>query len=860
MNTDLHLIEKKWQKYWKDHNIYQFDRTDKNVYSIDTPPRYASGALHIGHAVHYTHIDIIARYKRMRGFNVFFPLCFDVNGMPIEVNVEKKYNIKMTETDRQEFIRLCEKFANSMIDSMIEQFEILGESMDPSIYYQTDAPYYRKITQLTFLEMVQKNLVYRKEYPITWCPRCNTAIAESEIDYFERDSKLNYIKFKIEDRGLVIATTRPELIPACVLIAVNPEDTRYKDIIGKYVSTPLFNKKVPVVADLSVDLKFGTGAMMICTIGDKSDLEFVRKYKLELIEVFDDRGIMNAQSGYNGLSIEQTRAQIIVDLSKQGLLLKQENIKQTVGTCWRCGTAIEIIQKKQWFLKTLDFKKEMLESVEKLNWHPDFMKVRLIEWINSLDWDWVISRHRYFATSIPAWECENGHYFFPDIEDLKKRNSNIDPTIEPYKVANCPVCNAPLKGVEDVFDTWMDSSISPLYNTEWLRSQNFEYLYPMSLRPQAHDIIRTWAFYSLYRCKILTDKEPWFDIFIDGHILAPDGRSMHTSWGNVINPLEIIKESGAEPFRYFSAQCTLGEDTPFRYKEIIHGNRLILKLLNIANFVKLNVSNASLATSSDLINNWIIDKYSSLIRDVTEYMDQYRYDKAIRILENFIWHELADHYIEMIKFKIKNDKDTQNTIYSVFLGTLKMFAPILPHVTEEIYQELYRDFENKESIHVSSWPEPIFEDLKARTDGELAKELVSKMRHWKSENGYALSQPIDSVHIVSTSLNPEIFQIIRDTLHIKNLEIMENAELKEEIVKISPDLKVLGPLLKDKVQEFTDLINSDVALYYQKIKKGWMFNDHLILESAVTVLSKKTYLGKGVSTIEFSKGIIFIES
>ncbi len=859
MNTDLHIIEKKWQKYWKEHNIYQFDRTDKNVYSIDNPPRYASGTLHIGHAVHYTHIDIIARYKRMRGFNVFFPLCFDVNGMPIEVNVEKKYNIKMAETDRHEFIKLCEKFANSMIDSMIEQFEILGESMDPSIYYQTDAPYYRKITQLTFLEMAQKDLVYRKEYPITWCPRCNTAIAESEIDYFERDSKLNYIKFKIEDRDLLIATTRPELISACVLIAVNPEDERYKDIIGKNVVTPIYNKKVPVVADSSVDPKFGTGAMMICTIGDKSDLEFVRKYKIDLIEVFDDRGIMNELSGYKGLTIEQARAQIILDLSKQGLLLKQENIKQTVGTCWRCGTPIEIIQKKQWFLKTLSFKKEMLESVEKLNWYPNFMKVRLIEWINSLDWDWVISRHRYFATPIPAWECENGHYFFPDIEELKKRESNIDPTIEPYKVKNCPICNAPLKGVEDVFDTWMDSSISPLYNSEWLRSQNFEYMYPMSLRPQAHDIIRTWAFYSLYRCKILTGKEPWSDIFIDGHILAPDGRPMHTSWGNVVNPLEIIKESGADTFRYFTAQCTLGEDTPFRLKEITHGNRLILKLFNIANFVKLNVSDPGSMTKSDLINNWIIDKYSSVVKSVTEFMDQYRYDKAIRILENFLWHELADQYIEMIKFRIKNDNNTKNTLYNVFLGTLKMFAPILPHVTEEIYQELYRDFENKESIHRSKWPEPMFEDINAREDGELAKELVSKLRHWKSDSGYPLSKPIESVHIISGPIHPDIIHVLKETLHIKNLDIMKDADLKEEITQILPNLKLLGPILKDHIQEFASLINSDPELYYQKIKNGYMFNGNLISLSDISVITKKTYLGKGLAMIEFSKGIMYIE-
>ncbi len=641
MSYDAKTVEHKWQEFWEKEKIYRFDfNSEREVFSIDNPPRYASGAIHLGHATHYTHIDFIARYKRMRGFNVFFPLCFDVNGMPIEVNVEKEKKVKMKEVERHRFIEWCEEFANSKIDTMKMQFKILGESMDPSIYYQTDSPEYRRITQLTFLDAVEKGMVYRGMHPVNWCPRCSTAIAESEIVYEDRETSLYYIKFDTDEGEVTIATTRPELLPACLFLSYNKDDKRYDHLKNKRAKVPLFGKEVPIIPDETIDMDFGTGIEMVCSIGDKNDLKLIKKYGFDIIKIIDDQGRLTDLAGkFSGLEIADARKKIVKELEKEKRLVKVEKISHSVGTCWRCGTPLEIVNKEQWFIKTVNLKERVLEIANRLNWYPEFMKKRLEDWVQGLEWDWVVSRQRYFATPIPAWICENNHVIYASKDDLLKRRDYIDPTREKPGDGKCPICGAELKGVEDVFDTWVDSSISPLFNTFLYRDENlFRKLYPMSLRPQAHDIIRTWAFYTIVRCDIATGDIPWKDIFVDGHILAEDGRPMHASWGNVVDPLKIIEEFGADPFRYFAASCTLGEDTPFRKREIIHGKKLLNKLWNVANFVEMNISGKENTGIDDPMDNWIVAEFSETVENVIKYMDNYRYDKAIREIDEFFWH------------------------------------------------------------------------------------------------------------------------------------------------------------------------------------------------------------------------------
>ncbi|MCD6383452.1 MAG: valine--tRNA ligase [Thermoplasmata archaeon] len=821
---DIHEIERKWQDYWEKEEIYRYDPDSKKpVFSIDNPPRYASGKLHAGHAVHYTHIDFVARYKRMRGYNVFFPLCFDVNGMPIEVNVEKKYGIRMREYDRHKFIKLCEEFAQSNIGEMIRQFKVLGESMDPSIYYQTDDPNYRRLTQISFIRLYKKGEIYKGDYPVNWCPRCGTALYDAEVEYKKNITNLNYVIFRVKETGedLIIATTRPELLATCQLVAINPRDERAEHLVGKTAISPIYERELKIVADERVDPEFGTGVVMICTIGDKDDLQWIFKYGLKFEKGIDEEGRMTDITGpYAGLTIKEARERIIKDLKERGLLVKQEEIEQNIGVCWRCGTPIEFIHKKQWFLKTLDHKEKILEMADEIKWYPEFMKIRLREWVESLSWDWVISRQRYFATPIPVWECERCGYIIPAEEE----QCYVDPTITPPPVEKCPKCGGPLKGSEDVFDTWMDSSITPLYNTFWMRDEEkHQRLFPMSLRPQSHDIIRTWAFYTMLRSYLLTGKKPWNEIMMGGFILAPDGSPMHTSKGNVVDPLEIIKDYGTDPIRYFAAMCTLGKDSPFRMKDVKRGRQVIIKLWNIMKLVSRafegeyeKIMDIKWRASTDIplhtIDKWLLTEYSRMVEIATKSADNYEFDKVVRSATDFLWHSLADNYLEAVKYRIYTEKDPGllYTLYHSSLGLIKVLAPFMPHITEELYQRYFIKLEGIKSIHISSWPEPLLKEKEAWKRGERLFEIISAVRRWKNSERIALGSEIGRVTLIGPSLDftEEELYDLKEAVKAKEIKVMMEAEVKERVDGIKLKFDLLGPKFREKTSIITKFVKS----------------------------------------------------
>jgi valyl-tRNA synthetase len=770
---NIREIEEKWQKRWEELELYRFDPNfEAKVYSIDVPPRYVSGPLHVGHAISYTHIDFIARYKRMRGFNVFNPFCVDANGLPIEVNVEKM-GIVPENVGREKFVEECKKFGEKNIEKIKEQFKLLGHSFDPSIYYATDSPEYRRVTQITFIELYKKGLIYRGKYPITFCPRCKTAIADAEIEYKERETSIYTLKFYIKDAKdsyITIATTRPELLSVCQLIAVNPGDKRFTNIIGKKAITPLYQKEVKIVADSQVDPKFGTGIVMICTFGDKEDVEWGYKYKLEFIKAINEEGKLTEVSGnYKGMSINEARNRICEDLRKQGLLLKESSLTQRVGVCWRCATPVEFIVTTQWFLKMLQFKEKIIEIQSQIKWYPEYMRKRLINWIDSLRWDWCISRQRYFATPIPVWECG-------DCEYIVLANPE-DCYVEPYKDAppteKCPKCKGKLYGSKEVFDTWFDSSITPLYNAGWRRDEKlFKKLYPMSLRPQAHDIIRTWAFYTIFRSYLLTNEPPFKEIAISGFILAPDGRPMHASWGNVVDPLEIIEKYGTDALRYFAANCGLGVDTPFNWEKTEHGVNFLIKLWNICRFSFPHISNFSITQEEyeyTITDRWLLSLLKKLIDSTTEAYENYEFHRAIREIETFVWHKLADNYLEIVKhrlyepeiYKLKH-KGAQRTIYLTLLSVLKLLSPILPHITEELYEILFKDKEKKKSIHQTLWPYLEFYDEEALKAGDRMLEILSALRKWKHKKGMSLGAFVKKV-VVFTKIDKYI-PLIKDEL------------------------------------------------------------------------------------------------
>ncbi|HUV23809.1 MAG TPA: valine--tRNA ligase [Methanomassiliicoccales archaeon] len=799
-------MERKWQKQWKEWELYKFDfDSDRPVYSVDNPPRYTSGSLHLGHATGYSLIDFAARYRRLRGYNVFFPLCFDVNGTPTEVRVEKKYGINKLSVSRQEYIKLCSEYAESFINEMTLQFEILGESMDPSIYYQTDAPYYRRITQISFLRLLEKGLAYKGTYPVNWCPRCMTALADAEVEYTDNVTKLNFIKFMIKgtDDFMIIATTRPELICTCQVVAVHPEDKERSHHVGKKLLTPIYEKEVDIIADPKVDPTFGSGVVMICTIGDKDDLEWVMKYNLPLEKGIDEQGRMTEVAGkYEGLPVKEARQRIIEDIEVAGQLIRKEELQQNVSICWRCHEPIEYLQVPQWFVKILDFKDDVLKKAEEIKWFPEFMKVRLQDWVNSLGWDWVISRQRYFATPIPIWECVECGQVVP----AREEDCYIDPTTDLPPVEKCPKCGGELKGCEDVFDTWMDSSISPLYNTFWERdAERFDWLFPMSMRPQSHDIIRTWAFYTILREHLAVGEKPWDHIMIHGFIMSSDGTPMHSSLGNVIDPIPILEDYGADALRYYASTCSLGEDNAFREKDVKHGKKFLTKLWNIGRFISSFVNEKPARGELKLPDVWILSKFSRLVESVTSHYDNYNFDKAIRELEAFAWHELADHYLEMVKYRNrdKDDMGVRFTLYTTFLGVIKMMAPILPHVTEEIYQSFFQEMDGAKSVHVSDWPEPILVDEDEEERGEFLKEVISAIRKWKSERGMALNHEIELVELVGekASYLLGVERDILETVRAKRLQIVSEIELEEKVTNLKPVLSKLGPEFKQQAKE-----------------------------------------------------------
>jgi valyl-tRNA synthetase len=650
-----------------------------------------------------------------------------------------------------------------------------------------------------------------------------TAMADAEVVYSDRTTKLNTIKFYFttpQDDHLLkfhgigkdthgvyieIATTRPEMLAACQIVAVHPTDERAAWLAGQTVKVPTIDKEVKIVEDDAVDPEFGTGLVMICTVGDKEDLNWVFKYKLPLEMSIDEEGKMTAITGkYKGMKIEDARKAIIQDMTQNGLLLKQEPLAQSVGVCWRCKTPVEFINAKQWFLKTIPFKQMVLDASDAMHWYPEFMKIRLEDWVSSLEWDWVISRQRYFATPIPLWECEKcGEVVLARPEDCY-----IDPTIDKPPVEKCQKCGGHLKGCEDVFDTWMDSSISPLYNTFWHRDEKkYKQLYPMSLRPQAHDIIRTWAFYTILRCTLLTDEKPFENIMMGGFILSEDGTPMHASLGNVIDPLEVIDEYGTDAFRCYAASCALGEDNPFRRKDVVRGTKLLRKLWNVQQFISNIVKEDKPKKPKKIqdIDQWILTKYSKLVTTCTKQMDMFDYSPAMKEIEFFLWHELADHYLEMIKGPLYNKENIESiryTLYTVGLGVVKLFAPFFPHITEEIYNNLYKDLEGDVSIHLSAWPEPILIDEEKEQAGETVKEYIAKVRAWKSEQGIALNAPVPAIATYAPS---EIIARLtpNDTIIFSTLRYPEDhkfipgkPEIQETITAVEPVFAKLGPAFK----------------------------------------------------------------
>lgn len=738
-------IEAKWRAFWEEQKTYKAKLSRKKIYSIDTPPPTVSGKMHIGHAFSYSQQDFIARFRRMylaEEGTVFYPFGTDDNGLPTERLVEKINNVKSKNMTRAEFISLCLKTLKEITPGFVQDWKDLGISCDYDAKYSTIDKSTQKISQKLFLELLKKDLAYRKKFPTIWCPECQTSIAQAELEDKEEDSLFSTLKFKVGKEDLLIATTRPELLGACVCVFVNPADKRYKSFVGKKAKVPIFDFEVPILEDESAEIEKGTGVLMICSYGDKFDVDAINRHKLEPKLIMNPDGTLNLEN-YQGLKVRAVRKAILEDLKNADLIVEQKKISHIVNVHDKCGTPIEFISTDQWFIKILDIKKKLLTQAEKINWYPEYMKKRYDNWVNGLDWDWSVSRDRHFGIPIPVWYCEKcNKTIVPEDSELP-----VDP-IETKK--SCPSCNSKLIPETKVLDTWATSSISPQINSE---NTDEKVVVPFSLRPQAHDIIRTWAFYTIVRSYLHEGEIPWENIVISGNV-SMGGEKMSKSKGNVIEPKFVLENYGADALRFWAAGSKLGSDLDYQEQDLVAGKKLVNKLTNAAKFVFMNLEGydgKSRPKKLEKIDELFLEKLNILVKECTESFEIYEYSRAKSLTEQFFWSDFCDNYLEIVKKRVyqgSGDKklSAQYSLYSSLLVLNKLFAPIIPFITEEVYQNHFRKIEGAESIHLSSWPK--FEKVKEKSgldEWKLLLELISKIRQEKSSN----QKPMNSEIILS---------------------------------------------------------------------------------------------------------------
>ena len=819
--------EKFWEKKWEDEDIYKYiGDGSRPRYIIDTPPPYPTGLIHLGHVLNWVYIDMNARYRRLKGHDVLFPQGWDCHGLPTEVKVEETHGIKKNDVSRAKFREYCVDLTTKNIASMKSQMKSMGFSQDWNREFITMTPEYMRRTQYSFLKMYNEGLIYQGIHPVNWCPRCETALAFAEVEYSDNTTFLNYVNFPpaVEDsyddiassqasgkqadpktEGILIATTRPELMSACVAVVIHPEDERYTHLLGKYVEVPLSHQKVKIIADEEVDPEFGTGAVMICTFGDKTDVSWVNKYDLEIIDAIDESGKLTDAAGrYAGMDLQSCKKQTISDLDAEGYLVKQEQVDQNVGQCWRCKTPIEILVKKQWFVAVRDLIQKTKDAADEMNWMPEHMKSRMVNWADSMEWDWCISRQRIFATPIPVWYCKDcGKVILPDVEDLP-----IDPTQDKPKHA-CECGCEEFIGEEDVLDTWMDSSISPLSIAGW-PDEDYVNHFPADIRPQGHDIIRTWTFYTTLRCLALTDQKPFSDVVINGMVFGEDGYKMSKSRGNVIGPEEVIEQYGADALRTWAANSVPGSDVIFDWKDIKHGYRFIRKFWNAFRFISMQifdeeVSYEEVKDNLDPLDMWILSKLNNLNITVDNAFAQYNFADTIGSIEKFFWHDFCDEYIEAVKYRLYSDvsdesrKAAKYTLRCVIETSLKLLSPIVPFFVEEVYQ-----YFDDQSIHTTSWPEVneelISEEMEVK--GETTIELIDEVRRFKSASKIPLNAELSEVNVYTSDEDlVDVFNLfdddIRGTLKINDLNISSGKpEVHEKIIEVEPDMSQIGPKYK----------------------------------------------------------------
>src|SRR5215203_1162148 len=831
----LEGLESKWTAAWEEQAVYRFDRTRPraDVYSIDTPPPTVSGSLHVGHVFSYTHTDVIARFQRMRGREVFYPMGWDDNGLPTERRVQNYFGVRCEPSlpydpaftppekpgkqpvpvSRPNFIELCNQLTLEDEKAFEHLWRHLGLSVDWSMTYATIDKRAQRVSQLAFLRLLKRDLAYQLEAPTLWDIDFRTAVAQAELEDREQAGAYHRIRFARADGGgdIHIETTRPELIPACVALVAHPDDERYKPLFEGEVITPLFGVRVPVKPHPLADPEKGSGVAMICTFGDVTDVVWWRELSLPVRAVLQPNGALRpvtwgeagwaaddpaAAQGYydhlTGLSAVKARTRIVELLRESGdLTAEPRPITHAVKFYEKGDRPLEIITSRQWFIKTMDFRERLLQRGAELKWHPSYMQARLENWINGLNADWCVSRQRFFGVPFPVWyrvredgSADHEARLLPREDQLP-----IDPSTDVPEGFRADQRDQPagFTGDRDIMDTWATSSLTPQIVARWEEDADlFARVFPMDVRPQAHDIIRTWLFSTVLRAELEHGTLPWRNAAISGWVLDPDRKKMSKSKGNVVTPMGLLEEHGSDGVRYWAASGRPGTDTAFDTGQMKVGRRLAIKLLNASKFMLARPEPRGAVTHP--LDKGLLTSLRALVEDATRALEDYDYARALQISETFFW-SLCDNYLEMVKSRRYGDHGPEaagsaNATLLCALSILnRLFAPYLPFATEEVWS-----WWQAGSVHKARWPEVAEIDRVSAPDGEArraldtAVDVLGEIRRIKSIEKRALKARIDLAQVTWSTEAVELLREVElDVRTAAGVERFEYAAAAEQL-------------------------------------------------------------------------------
>ena len=826
-------VEGKWGNSWVQNKTFAFDKTaaKENVYSIDTPPPTVSGSLHVGHVFSYTHTDLIARYQRMTGKKVFYPIGWDDNGLPTERRVQNYFGVRCEPTlpfdanfvapnepsekqipiSRKNFVELCEKLTLEDEKVFESLFQTLGLSIDWNYTYQTIDKRARTVSQRAFLRNLKRGEAYQAEAPTLWDVTFRTAVAQAELEDRERPGAFHKIGFKKQNgENVYIETTRPELLPSCVALVANPDDDRYKELFGKTVTTPLFDVEVPVVAHQLADPEKGSGIAMICTFGDLTDVIWWREFDLPTRGLigWDGRIVAENPEWLTTESAKQTfekivgktshtaREVLVAELKASGDLVGDPKpITHAVKFFEKGDKPLEIVTTRQWYIRNggrdQELRTKLLKRGSELNWHPEYMKVRYENWVEGLNGDWLISRQRFFGVPLPLWYKldADGNPDYDQIIVPDEKLLPIDPQSEAPVGFDESQRNKPngFIGDPDVMDTWATSSLTPQIAASWeLDNDLFNRVFPMDLRPQSHEIIRTWLFSTVVRSHLEENSLPWKNASISGWILDPDRKKMSKSKGNVVTPIDLLEEYGSDAVRYWAAMGRPGTDTAFDTGQMKIGKRLAIKLLNASKFsLSLNAT-LNNADVTQAVDHALLNKLAQVVETATTSFDKYDYTRALEVAETFFW-AFTDDYVELVKERTYgNQGEAAANSARAALGItthtlLKLFAPFIPFVTEEVWS-----WWQEGSIHLQSWPKSseIITNKSVGIDPlNNVTWILSEVRKVKTENKQSMKAEVKTLEIWAKA---EVIEQVKDAQkdliaagNIKDLKLtVSDSEIK----------------------------------------------------------------------------------